>query len=97
MLDSWNLMISDMEQKYSREFLSIRKLLYNEDTDKIVDIISMTILDFENIDNFRIGRDDNKNHMDNYKTNKIRSRKSQFDSSIYSTKTKVCYYFGFDY
>ena len=98
-INSYDLLIKDLEKKHENVFLQIKKVLYHEDTEKVLDGISLFLLD-HNFINFRIGRDDNMYSMQNYK--KIKNFKSeeyfkQFDSSIYSTKTKVSYYFGYSF
>ena len=102
--DSYDLLIENLENKYPYIFNQIRKILYNEDRFKVLDKISLHLLDYTDISNFRIGRDDNGYTMKNYKNSRIgyystdeNKRSNQFDSSVYCKLSGVSYYFGFAY
>jgi hypothetical protein len=97
-LDSWELLILDFENKYPIIMNQIKKVLYSEDREKVLDIVISHFIEYKNIINFRISRDDNNYSVQNYKkvkSFKIDLDKRSFDSSIFSTKNRVCYYFGF--
>lgn len=98
--DKYEILIEELIKKYPQFNNQIRRLLYNEDKAKVYDKIFLTILDFNSIRNFRISRDDNMQSMQAYKRSKIRGSRQlnkQLDSAVYSLKTNVSYYFGFDY
>ncbi|MBC8427536.1 MAG: hypothetical protein H8D97_01455 [Proteobacteria bacterium] len=97
--DKYFLLNDALAKKYPKTYSKIKRSLYREDTDKVLDIIYSSILSHNNIDNFRFGRSDNRNLMQDYgksKRNK-RDKTNQFDRSVYGIETKVVYYFGFDY
>lgn len=97
-IDYYELLINSMKKKYPQIFIQIRKLIYHDDKAKVFDRMFIAILDSDNhIKNFRVGRDDNPYSMQQYKNEKIKGASNkQYDSAVYSTKTNVSYYFGFD-
>jgi hypothetical protein len=98
--DKYEVFIEQMKARYPQFFNQIKRLLYNEDKEKVLDGIALSILDFKSVYNFRVSRDDNSHSMQNYRRSKIRGsqqNRKQYDSAIYSTKSNVSYYFGFDY
>jgi hypothetical protein len=98
--DKYQLFIDSMQKKYPQFNNQIKRLLYNEDKEKVLDNIFLSLLDSKTVYNFRISRDDNMQSMQNYRRSKIKGQQrnnKQYDSAVYSLKSKVSYYFGFDY
>ena len=99
--DKYLLLLENVKTKYPEVFSQIKKWTYNEDKDKVLDTIFLSILDVQNIQDFRMARSDNRTIMQKYgqlKREKISDKNiSQFDSSVYSKKTNIVYYYGFNY
>jgi hypothetical protein len=96
--DRYLILLKELQPRYPEIYNKVKKYVYHEDKDKVFDYIFLSILDTtKSIRNFRMARSDNNHDMKVYGRAKMSGKASRFDSSVYSTKTKIVYYYGFDY
>ena len=96
--DKYELLLKDLQTKYPDIYNKVKRYAYHEDKYKVFDYVFLSILDNnKSIRSFRMARSDNNHDMKVYGKSKMNGKASKYDSSIYSVKTKIVYYFGFDY